>query len=189
MKLQEKMQEILNEFKMQNLDERDKEVFQKILPLVFSQSFVKKIFQRLSGLTIKRMASKKDIAAYQQGKTIYINMPYFEGLNGEQKTRYLLHEFLHILQMDRKFKEVKEVSLKLYRLVRRDLDQKSLSKLLTGKDGQEKYINKWEVLTYLMNGKVNMNILPEKTKANFLDILEESEIFNLNTTFWKKILR
>lgn len=189
-----KLQNYLVEVELKNANAKDNEIFNKVLGIVFTNQYLNKINDILKKIKVKEVSKNEDIAAYQKGNTIFINKPYFSTLNGKKKSELLLHEFIHILQRKKmfglfnRFKEVKTASIKLYNLLRREgID---VSKFLTNKTGlSKKYVNKYEVLSYLLEGKPNMKMLSTDQKNQVKQILEEAKVFNLDSFFWKERLK
>jgi hypothetical protein len=63
---------------------------------------------------------------------------------------------------------------------------------LTGKNQSlgtnERYL-KYELISYLMNGQIRWSALTDKGRQQFIEILREENIFNLNSDFWIKRLK
>jgi len=184
----------LVEVELKNTNSKDSEVFNKILTLVFTPQYLNKINDVLKKIKVKEVNKNENIAAYQKGNTIFINKPYFETLNGKQKSELLLHEFIHILQRKKllglfnRFKEVKDASIKLYNLLKKE--KIDISKFLTGQSNLgTKFINKYEVLSHLLEGRPNMKMLQGNVKNEFIEIVKNANVFNLESSFWSNRLK
>ena len=117
----------------------------------------------------------------------------FNKLGMDKKISYLLHEFIHILQLSKsffilkKFKEIHELSNILDRIVKNNLTKK-YSIFLTGRNlnlGEEKY----EIISYLMNDSIDWSAITPQGKKQFIEALRSSRLFNLNSSFWIKRLK
>lgn len=168
--------------------------FNNTLTLVFSKEYLKKIQSVLTkSILIKEKDFKSpDKASYVVGRTIYINKPIFERLSSAQKTKYLLHEYIHVIQNTknffvlRAFKEVFELGKSLYKIMRKNLEG-SVSEFLVGfksKIGDPKI----EVISYLMNGDIDWTKMSKNGKIEFIEALNNSGMFNLKSSFWKERL-
>jgi hypothetical protein len=115
----------------------------------------------------------------------------------KDKVRYLLHEFIHIMQntrnfmVIRSFKEVYDLADKLWPVVKKNLT-KPLAVFLTGKNQSlgtnERYL-KYELISYLMNNDIRWDVITKEGHQKFIEILREENIFNLNSDFWVKRLK
>ncbi len=161
---------------------------------VFSQEYLVKIKNNLKkNITIK-LKDFKDPGkvAYVEGKTIYVNSPVFETLSQKEKTEYLMHEFIHIMQNTknflilRTFKEVFNLGSSLFKIVRNEVIG-TLGEFLTGEN--KKITNpKYEIISYLMNGKIDWTKITKEGKEQFVRQLVDSGLFNLRSGFWKERL-
>lgn len=168
--------------------------FGNALLQVYSPEYLSKIKEKLKkNIKIKeknfRDPSK---AAYTEGKTIYINKPVFETLSKKERTKYFMHEFVHIMQNTKNFfifktfKEVYNLGKVLYGIVKENV-KGDISEFLTG--SKQKIGNpKLEIISYLMNGDINWNKISKLGRQQFIEALQKSNIFNLKSSFWKERL-
>lgn len=168
--------------------------FGNALLQVFSPDYLVKIKSKLKkNITIKEKDFKDPSnVAYVEGKTIYVNKPIFDRLSQKEKVKYLMHEFIHIMQNTKNFfvlktfKEVFDLGSTLYSITKKHLTG-TLAEFLTGKD--QKITNpKYEVISYLMNGDIDWSRISEKGRKQFIEALHASKIFNLRTSFWRERL-
>lgn len=158
---------------------------------VFDSGFLSKINKGIPDLKIKEVVNNnKNLAAYTRSRyTIYINRPVFYRLKGEEKISILMHEFIHILQFKR-IPEINRLSTDLWNFVNRyKLPEVSVSEVVLGKKFiKSKFMNKNEILPYLMNQNFRWEKMKEGSKEELVNILQRSRIFNLSSDFWKKKL-
>lgn len=185
---------MLLEVALQTSDDKVNKVFKFGLAQVFQKWFLAKIEEKLPNMIqIKEIRERSNVVAYQQGNKIIVNAPEFYPKSTEYKVRYLLHEFLHILQKNKKlmffrqFKELDELGKRLYSIVKGNL-VKPLSVFLTSKNQKLPTSSQEEVLAYLMNFKTDWTALKPEGKREFINELRNSKIFNLNSSFWQKRL-
>lgn len=189
----------LNEMKMARKRER-------LVPLDIHKSFLNSLMQVFSFEYLEKMGKniKKNIvikekdfknpdkAAYTEGRTIYVNQPVFERMGEKEKTNLILHEFIHIMQNTRNFfilkafKEVFELGSVLYKIIRKNL-KGDLGEFLTGR--KQRISNpRLEIISYLMNGEINWQMMDRKGREEFVEALVSSGIFNMETKFWRERL-
>lgn len=169
-------------------------IFNLALKQVFSENYLNKIESKIKKqIRIKEKHSKnQNEVAWVQGNTIYINPPVFNSKNKKTQIKYLLHEFMHILNntksfiVSSQFKEIKQLSKKLWEIIKKHSDNPGL--FLTGKEVDDKYLNYQEALSYLMNDKIKWEKISLQGKQLFLEELQKYNIFNLQHEFWKKRL-
>ena len=169
--------------------------FGNALLQVFSPAYLTKIKENLKkNIRIKEKDFKDPSrVAYVEGKTIYVNKPIFDSLSQKDRTNYLMHEFIHIMQNIRNFfilktfKEVFNLGKELYAISKEHVDG-HISEFLTGK--KQKVGNpKLEIISYLMNGNINWSKMSKEGKERFIKSLDDSNIFNLRTSFWRERLK
>lgn len=185
-KLHERIDEALS---YQEMKEVQQEFF-NTLTQVFTTEYLGKVkFDFIKNIRfVEKDFKDPSKTAYTEGRTIYVNEPIFDRLTKKERAKYLLHEFIHIMQntknflIFRTFKEVYEVGVKLYRVLRKHLTG-DLGSFLTGRK-QKLSSPKYEVISYLMNGDIDWTQLSEKGKVEFVKVLSQSGIFNLKTRFW-----
>jgi len=187
MKLYEYLQEDLD------LSELHRD-FGKALKQVFSEEYLNKIQSVIKrNIVIKEKDFKNPSkAAYVEGRTIFVNKPVFDRLSSKERVKYLMHEFIHIMQntknffVVRAFEEVYDLGDELYKIVKRNL-KGSIGEFLTG--AKNKISSpKYEIISYLMNGDIDWTQLTMDGKREFIIALNNSKMFRLNTVFWKERL-
>jgi hypothetical protein len=171
-----------------------RKIFNKALSEVFSQRYLMLISEKLKDhLIIKEVEYDNDnVVAYNVGTKIYINKNQFWRYDEKKQVRYLLHEFIHILQRKRgfvfsKFPEIRVLSKKLYTLVEKHSSQ-PVSVFLTGKNQDLGPGKKWEVPSYFMNNSIDWRAIDEQGKALIISEIKNSGIFNTSSPFWKRRL-
>ena len=192
----------LTDLLMEARTEEGRELEQAIanaLKKVFKGQYIAKIQKKIGDDIVikKKDFGNKNAVAYTKGRTIYVNETVFDKMEMKDKVRYLLHEFIHIMQntrnfmVVRSFKEVYDLADKLWPVVKKNLT-KPLAVFLTGRNQSlgtnERYL-KYELISYLMNGQIRWSALTDKGRQQFIEILREENIFNLNSDFWIKRLR
>ena len=186
---------LINEVELETRDKQLNILFDNYLAQVFNPSFKKKIDDTLRDkISFKEVVDKnRNVVAYTVGNTIYVNTPVFYSKNRNKGILFLLHEFIHILQnsksffMINKFNDIKNIEAQLYSLIQKNLT-KPYSVFLTGKKQDLHSSGKDEVLTYQMNGSVDWSAVKEGTKEQYIKILQQSGMFNLNSKFWQRRL-
>ena len=186
---------LIHEVELETKDKQLNVLFDSYLSQVFSPAFKKKIDETLKDkISFKEVVDKnKNVIAYTMGNTIYVNSPVFYSKNRSKGILFLLHEFIHILQNSKsfflmnKFNDIKNIEASLYNVVQRNL-VKPYAVFLTGKQQALHSSGKDEVLTYQMNGSVDWSALKPGAKEEYIKILQQSGMFNLNSKFWRKRL-
>ena len=148
---------------------------------------------------IRERPSKRinEVAWIDGFNVIYVNPQPFYSLTKEKQVSTLLHEFIHLLHSSRKFlffnkfPEVKKLTKSLYIIVKNGLTQGSTlgSFIANRKDVSLKYLNKEEILAYLMTGSINWNAITKEAKEKVIQELKDSNMFNLTSNFWIKRLK
>lgn len=167
------------------------QLFSKALKQVFSSQFENKIDKAVKRMVdVREKEEREGIVAYSEGSHIYVNPKEFYQRNQQQQIRYLLHEFMHILQkyrgvFFRKFKEIKKLTNKLNKILKKNL-KRPVSVFLTGRNQDLGPGGKWEILSYFMNDSIDWSAITPEGKKEFIDALRESSIFNLEHPFWQK---
>ena len=64
-----------------------------------------------------------------------------------------------------------------------------MSEFLTGKNQPLPTKDEYEVVAYIMNGKIDWSALNNKGRRDFINALHSSNIFNMGSNFWKTRLR
>lgn len=188
------IREKLFEVTLSTSNDKLNSIFNFALQQVFQKWYLDKIDDKIkSEVKVEEVRDKRSIVGWQSGKKIYINAPLFYAKPVNLQIRYLLHEFLHLLQKSKKFiflkqfKELDTLGKNLLIIVKQNLLQ-SLSMFLTGKDQELPTDSYEEVLAYLMNDKINWNALKPEGRRQFISLLKQSNIFNLKSDFWQRRL-
>lgn len=173
-----------------SIDSGDKQlnkIFRSYIIAIFSNKFLSKI-DRIFDMVLKfkDFKERSNVVCYTQGMKIYINRPFFDSLTYNKKMKYLIHEFIHFLENSGKFPEISELERKLANIVSREVPRSEISTFLTGK--KQNIHSDWrkETLTYLANNSINWNVPKRDIKDQYYKELKDSEIFNLNSYYWKK---
>lgn len=186
---------VLHDYLLEDMQLELHKDFGNALLQVFSSNYLVKIKDNLKkNIQIKEKDFKDPSkVAYVEGKTIYVNKPIFDNLSQKDRTKYLMHEFIHIMQNVRNFfilktfKEVFDLGKELYSIAKKHTSG-HISEFLTGQ--KQKIGNpKLEIISYLMNGDINWSKISKEGKVEFLEALNESNIFNLRTSFWRERLK
>lgn len=188
------LQNYLAEVKLGENPDLEK-VFNDALSQVFSPQYLSKIEDTLKKrIKVKEKINKNsDVVAWVQGTTIYVNKPEFYARPAKQRVKYLLHEFMHVLNNSKsffiinKFKEIKDLSNKLWSITKKHA--KDPGKFLADRSINKSLLNNQEALSYLMNDKINWKAISSTGEQLFKQALKESGIFNLSHEFWKNRLR
>lgn len=175
-------------------DKNLEKTFNFALSQVFSKEYLYKIEDTLKNkIKIKeKVSSNTDIAAWVEGTTIYVNKPEFLSKDMKSRIKYILHEFIHILNNSKsflilnKFKEVRELSKELWEIVK--THTKDPGKFLIGRTLPKNLLNDQEALSYLMNDKIQWREISPEGRILFKEAMKKYNIFNLNHEFWKKRL-
>ncbi len=184
--------EYLNE-EQKEIDPKLRKAFNEALEQVFSRGYLLKISRKLSDfLIIEEVDEKEDVMAYNIGSKIFINKNTFHELSLKAQSRYLLHEFIHILQRKKgllfsKFKEIRRLTIDIYSILKKHLTQ-PISVFLTGKNQDLGPGGKWEVLSYFMNNSINWNAVSKEGAELIEREIRNSGIFNTDSDFWKRRL-
>lgn len=174
-------------------------IFNYGLKQVYSESFLPKVEEAIKNkVRLREKVSSKinEVAWIDNFNVIYINPPPFYSQTKENQVRIILHEFIHLLHSSRKFlffknfPEMKKLSSFLFRRVKSGLNRgSSVGEFLANKkNASSKYINREEVLAYLMTGSVNWNSITKEAKEDIIKALQDSGMFNLSSDFWRKRL-
>lgn len=176
-------------------DQSLEKVFNFALKQIFSQNYLNKIEK-----TIKKRISlnfidikKQGVEGYSTNKKIFINKNEYDKKILIKKVELVLHEFIHILQRSKSFfilksfKELENLTNKLNKIVKKNLVKPyTFNSLLAGHE--VKVGGKYEIIAYLLADRIKWKALSQKGKIEFYNALKESNIFNLKSMMWKKIL-
>lgn len=169
-------------------------IFNEALKQVFSDRYFNKIENKLTKrIDVIEKKGPANTVAWNKGTTIFINPNEFNKRDMKNKMKYLLHEFLHVLQHSksgmfmRDFKELRNLSRKLFSISKKYT--KDVGLFLTGKKVPGRFINHEEALSYLMNDSIQWNQINAKGRKVFLNELQKSGIFDLSSNFWRSRLQ
>lgn len=166
--------------------------FNSFTPQVFTQGFLNKINKFFPNLEIRETNNKnKNLAAYTNSyQTIFVNKPVFGALSRTEQASILLHEFLHVLQY-KKSKEIRSLSREVWKLLSKNkLPDAQMSQVVIGRmDIKNKFINKDEVLPYLMNEPLRWEYLKPGTNEELRELLRRSKVFQVDSRFWQERLK
>lgn len=168
-------------------------LFNKGLNEVFSIAYLNKISGKIKEfIDIKEVSLDQKVVAYNVGSKIYINKNTFYDNTLNDQVKYLLHEFIHVLQRKRglffsKFKEIRVLTKSLEKILK-DHSLQPISVFLTGKNQNLGSGGKWEILSYFMNNTIEWNAVDDEGKVLIVREIKSSGIFNINSSFWKKRL-
>lgn len=182
-----------------NISTEDKEkhniniIFDYAIKKCFSEVYQEKIetFFQNKKINIKEVPTGNFLMK-TVGNTIFINMNEMKKRDNEQNVKYLLHEFIHILQGSKallfrnKFPELVELSKNLEKIARKNLI-KSLSEFFTSRKQNLMSTGPEEYVAYLMNGAMDFSALKDNGKE-YKNAIIESGIFNTTSDFWKNRL-
>jgi hypothetical protein len=167
-------------------------LFNAALKQVFNRQYLAKIENVIDKkIKIKEVHDRNpNVIAYSIGSTIYINKKEFYRLPLINQIKYVLHEFIHVMQNNKRFfiirglKELHELTNRLNDAVQGNL-LKPYSVFLTKKNTKIGEGGKYEILAYIMNNSIDWDALSTEGRKKFLQALEDSNILNLESPFWK----
>lgn len=188
------MSDYLTELKI-GKDPTIEKFFNAALLEVFTPEFIERIENKIKGrIKIKEYATDRDEGAYTRGNTIFVNKTFFDKLSYKKKLKYLLHEFIHILQKSKNFfiikafGELDKLTRKLNAIAKKHL-VKPYNIFLTSKNVDIGRGGKHEILAYLMNNSIDWSALSPIGRAAFEEAITGSNIFNLKSNGWKNRIR
>ena len=164
--------------------------FQTIFTKVFDFSYGE---ENSLGSAIARVESKKP-------KTILINRKVNKTIILEDFKAAILHEFMHTLQFSENNKVFKEpeffnhsqdIANVIWDNLKKD---KKIEEFFGARAGRWLGIMQFEAVAYLIisgssYSKVNWNVLRPKGKKAVIKVLKKGDIFNINSDYWKRVLR
>lgn len=166
-------------------------LFKSYSTQVFTQGFLNRVEKIIPKMNIKEINnSNKSLAAYADSyETIFVNRPVFYSLSKTDQVAILLHEFIHVLQF-KNVREIKTLSIEVWKYISRNKKPESqVSEVVLGrKDIKNKFVNKNEILPYLMNEKIRWEHMEEGSEAGLAEVLRSSKIFQTDSKFWKERL-
>lgn len=164
-------------------------LFRRYMGQVFSPLFLKKIDRFFdTTLVLKDFKQQSNVMCYTQGTKIYLNRPLFDATPKDKAMNYILHELFHVLNNTGKFPELAAVNKNLLNIVLRGVNRGKEAEFLSGKAQNIHSDWRGEVINYLCNNSINWDvaIAPKETKEAYKEILEESGLFNMKSTWWKQ---
>lgn len=170
-----------------------RKVFNKALLQIFTPRYLNEIAGKIGKyLDIKEVEEKTDVVAYNVGSRIFINKNEFYNNSVNAQARYLLHEFIHVLQRKggillSRFKDIRKLTNELHKILKEHLKQ-PLAVFLTGKNQDLGPGGKWEIISYFMNDSIEWGAVDDEGKTKVVSAIKNSGIFNTNSPFWKKRL-
>ena len=168
-------------------------LFNKALNQVFSISYLNKIEANIKrDIKLQEKEEKDGVVAFNVGDTIYVNPNEFHKLERTAQIRYILHEFIHVLQRRRgflfsQFKEIRQLSKRIYKLIKKHSDYPP-SYFLTGRVQSLGAGKKFEALSYFMNNSINWKAVDEEGRRKIIAELVSSGLFNMEHEFWRRRL-
>ena len=166
----------------------------------FSPSFIKEIEDKINKrLKIKEQNLGNGIEAATGSKSaIIINPIEFNKFTLKKQIGILLHEFIHVLQLSKrffvfnKFKELKNLTNKLYNIVKGSLIKPFTFQMFLNRERAGTGLGsgkEMEIIAYLMNDRLRWKAITPQGRKAFLQALKDSGLFNLNHEFWKQRIR
>ena len=174
-------------------------IFSETLQQIFNANYlnrIKNIIKKKVSIIPVKGKGRNFYAFYTGGNKISVNSDLFfsEKLTDEQRVSILSHEFIHLLQKNKRFfliksfKKIHDLGKRLRVIVKQYAPNPTL--FLTGK----KHISigpgnlLYEIIPYLIMGTVKWKNINEQGQKLTLKELRESRIFNLESKFWKERL-
>ena len=161
--------------------------FRKYIEQVFSPIFLKKIDRVFKKpLIVENFKENTNVMALTSpDNVISVNTKMFLSLPTERAMVYIIHELLHVLQNMSQFPEVKKVNKLLGIKTLKRIPRQKVNEFLTGKSQDIHSDYKDEFLSYCSNAAFKWDMAKE-LKAEYLNILKLSGIFNLDSEWWSK---
>jgi hypothetical protein len=99
---------------------------------------------------------------------------------------YIMHEMFHVLNNTGRFPELSALNKKICSVVNNGVQRGKESEFFTGKHQNLHSDWRGEVINYLCNNSINWDVAIPGTKLAYKTLLEQSGLFNMNSSFWKK---
>jgi hypothetical protein len=180
---------LAEEINLQTRDQKMNLLFNNYLKQVFAPQFLKKIERIIKNVTPGEFKDNSAVVAYTKGNKFFINTNQFYSKPRKESIVYLIHEFIHLLENNH-LQDLLILEKKLYKLVKQNL-KGDISLFLTNKkqdlhsDGIEA-----ESLTYVVaNKSANWNYVKEGTKEKYVNLLRESGVFNLSSSYFNYLTK
>ena len=159
--------------------------FRKYIEQVFSPIFLKKIDRVFKKpLIVENFKENTNVMALTSpDNVISVNTKMFLSLPTERAMVYIIHELFHVLQNMSQFPEVKKVNKLLGIKTLKRIPRQKVNEFLTGKSQDIHSDYKDEFLSYCSNAAFKWDMAKE-LKAEYLNILKLSGIFNLDSEWW-----
>jgi hypothetical protein len=188
--------EYLTEVELGTSNPQINNLFNVALKQIFNRQYLARIENTINKkIKIKEVNDRNpNVIAYSISSTIYINKKEFYKLPLIHQIKYILHEFIHVMQNNRRFfilrglKELHDLTNRLNDAVQGNL-VKPYSVFLTKKDTKIGEGGKYEILPYVMNNAIDWDALNTEGRKKFLQALEDSNILNLESPFWKSRIK
>jgi hypothetical protein len=97
-----------------------------------------------------------------------------------------MHELIHVLINTGKFPELKTLQSNLANVISKAVKKEDISEFLTGKKQDIHSAWQGETINYLFNNSIKWDKAVPGTKLAYYITLKQSNIFKLNSLFWKK---
>lgn len=164
-------------------------IFLKDMNNVFSSSFISEISRFIKKpIVVKKSRDEENIAAKTEVSLFGKPILYLKNNSDSSNTSFFIfHEFLHIL-MILGSSDLKTLAKKLYYIISQNT--KNVSDFLIGNSKSVKKIpdslmNYQEAVCYFMNGTINWDSINDKGKKLIFETIKKSNIFNIDSSFWK----
>lgn len=175
------------ELRISSGEESLDELFRSTLKEVFSAQYLKKIDRQFdTTLVFSDFKQRSNIMCYTQGTKIFVNKPLFDTTPKEKAINYIMHELIHVLINTGNFPELKTLQKDLAGIVSKAVKKENVSEFFTGKKQNIHSAWQGETINYLFNNSINWDSALFGTRLAYYNTLKQSNIFNLDSAFWKK---
>lgn len=159
--------------------------FRKYLSKVFNTVFIKKLDRVFKEpLVVETFKKNNNVMAITSGRKIAVNIEMFKELPTDRAMVYILHELFHVLQNTNQFPEISTINRMLKNATLSKINEKDITRFLTGKTQNIHSDYNYEFLPYCSNFAFDWS-LSKELKQEYYRILEQSGIFNLKSDWWK----
>jgi hypothetical protein len=159
--------------------------FHKTLKDILTPQFYYRVDKSISGrINVFEDDLNNNVVAYSKSGQLFVNAPVFYTKPRQDALVYVLHELIHLLARKPQFFVIRSLEKKLWKLVKKNL-VKPYSEFLTGKKQPLHSIKSQEVLTYLMNKSLDFTAVKPHVKDEYIRLVRESGIFNLDSDYFK----